>query len=267
MTHKQALQENGYLVFPGVVPLDLCQAVVKDIKLHLKDADSRSQPNPYGMVEMYHYQSMWNVRQYPLIRDAFTSLFGTDKLWVSIDRTGCKLPVPVDWRPQYDLSFGFMHWDICINQRPRPFEVQGVIALTDTDADMGGFQCMSGLYRELDKWLVKQPCGKARTSYVEQPYEHDVEVVPMKAGDLLVWDSFLPHGNGVNRGDHVRYAQYVTMMPVGDERLRQERRECWKTNSPPSGWAFPGDPRLLEQQKAPASLSMVGQKLLGLQEW
>ena len=132
---------------------------------------------------------------------------------------------------------------------------------------MGGFQCMSGLYRELDKWLVKQPCGKARTSYVEQPYEHDVEVVPMKAGDLLVWDSFLPHGNGVNRGDHVRYAQYVTMMPVGDERLRQERRECWKTNSPPSGWAFPGDPRLLEQQKAPASLSMVGQKLLGLQEW
>lgn len=264
------LQEKGYLLFPNVVNYDRRRAVIDDIEAHLKGNYSSAEPDHYGMVEMYHYQSMWDVRQLPAVHAAFASVFETEKLWVSIDRTCKKVPQPVDLEPKYG---GFIHWDICINQSPRPFEVQGLIALTDTSKDMGGFRCMPELYQDLDNWRERQLCGRARVPYLQPPYEYPVEVVPMQAGDLLIWDSFLPHGNGVNRSleygnPRTRYAQYVSMMAVGDERLRRERIKCWATNSPPSGWAFPGDSRMLEQLKpVPAVLTELGEKLLGKESW
>ncbi len=262
------LSENGYLVFPNVISEELCQAVIWDIEDHL-NVDPPILPNACGMVEIYHCQSMWDVRQHCAVHNVFSDfdLFGRNDLWVSIDRVSKKMPGEEDPDEYYNGGFISCHWDININQRPRPFAVQGVIALVDTDEDMGGFQCMPGLYKELDNWLAQKPCGKAWQSYVKPPYPHEIVRVPMKAGSLLVWDSFLPHGNGLNRGNKIRYAQYVTMMLKGDNRLRTERINCWKTNSPPSDWAFPGDPRMIEQKKKPAILVGLGRKLLGLDEW
>ena len=141
------------------------------------------------------------------------------------------------------------------------------MALTDTDDDMGGFQCLPGLYRNLDEWLAKQPCGKAQNpnlSYAQGDYSATDLICPeMKAGDLLMWDSFLPHGNGPNRGKRSRYAQYVTMFPEGDDRLRAERFEGFVLRKPPSGWAFPGDPRGVEARQGITVLSDLGKKLLG----
>ena len=264
--NRKALQRNGYLVVPGVVPEALCQQVVKDIKTHVggRDDDSYSAPDSYGWIEMYHYQSMWNVRQHPGVHKVFAELFGTKKLWVSIDRVNCKMPLD-----EHAEGHSFIHWDACVNQNPRPFEVQGVVALADTNEDMGGFRCLPGLYQHLDEWLLGQPCGKAQNSFLKLPYPYGPVVkVPMRAGDLLVWDSFLPHGNGPNRGKESRHAQYVTMMPAGDRRLMEERIACWAKNIPPSSWAFPGDVRGIEQRRdRPAQLTHLGCRLLGLEAW
>jgi hypothetical protein len=62
-------------------------------------------------------------------------------------------------------------------------------------------------------------------------------------------------------------AQYVSMTPVGDERTRAERIHCWEYNEPPSGWAFGGDPRKLEQKNMPAELTKLGGRLLGKTKW
>lgn len=281
--------DRGYLIFPKVVPDSLCRAVVADILAHTEG--DKSSASAYGMVEMYHYQSMWDVRQHPSLHTAFTGLFKTERLWVSIDRTSYK-PVaklslfspPEGHGAVVPPEDGFIHWDINVNQRLRPFAVQGVVALTDTDETMGGFQCVPDLYRGLDEWLLWKPTQKAIFSHFHVMGEEAVEVipkgwpdrhndrwkiekVPMRAGDLLVYDSFLPHGNGPNRGQASRFAQYVTMTLPGDERLRQERIECWRTNAPPSDWAFPGDPRRIERSKPSAMLTPLGRKLLGLDEW
>lgn len=262
---REDLQRDGYLVVPGVVPIDLCNQVIQDIKHHVlgDENDPCIAPDSYGWIEMYHYSSMWNVRQHPAVHAEFAELFGTEKLWVSIDRVNCKEPLD-----EHAEGHSFLHWDICINQRPRPFEVQGVVALTDTDETMGGFRCLPGLYRNLDVWLVSQPCSKAQSPFLKPPYPYGPVVkVPMRAGDLLVWDSFLPHGNGPNRGSKSRYAQYVTMRPAGDERERLERVDCWQYNKPPSGWAFPGDSREIESRNDNAMLTGLGRKLLGKDAW
>lgn len=279
MSRKQDLFEKGYLKFPSVVPTNMLNEVIIDIFNHTLGALTS-----HGMVEMYHYQSMWTIRQWPALHDIFSELFQTEKLWVSIDRVSAKKPI--EKPEQEQLEYGFIHWDLCPNQKPRPFEVQGVLALGDTTEEMGGFQCLPELYQHLDEWLASLPTkkaltpsfalkdGKAKnhtryylTETEDPPEEWPIEKVPAKAGDLIVWDSFLPHGNGMNYGLEPRLALYVTMIPVGDERTRQERVECWQTNSPPSGWAFPGDPRQLEQKKEPAQLSELGRKLLGAEGW
>jgi hypothetical protein len=49
---------------------------------------------------------------------------------------------------------------------------------------------------------------------------------------------------------------------------RRSRILSWSTCAPPDGDAFPGDPRRIEEQRGePASLSLLGRRLLGLDEW
>jgi hypothetical protein len=97
----------------------------------------------------------------------------------------------------------------------------------------------------------------------------EVKTIPGKAGDLLIWQSLLPHGNSRNRSNKPRLAQYITMYPTreANEEERQFRIEAWREKKPPSGRAFKGDPRGWEQSHAPAELTDLGKKLLGLELW
>tara|TARA_R100001143_G_C3356511_1_gene132725 strand:+ start:2011 stop:2286 length:276 start_codon:yes stop_codon:yes gene_type:complete len=69
---------------------------------------------------------------------------GTEKLWVSIDRANLNFP----FRDGHEFK-GFIHWDINTSKRPLPVNVQGVLALSNTDHKTGGFQCVPELYRNL----------------------------------------------------------------------------------------------------------------------
>jgi hypothetical protein len=92
----------------------------------------------------------------------------------------------------------------------------------------------------------------------------------MRAGDLLIWDRLLPHGNGHNLSDRPRLAQYITMHRAreGDEEARARRIRLWRERLCPGGPPFPGDPRRLEElHGTTAELSPLGRKLLGLDLW
>src|ERR1035441_8058700 len=134
-----ALDADGYIVVRTGLPPPVLEAVVDDIWRHAgatpgdpatwyQPATIRPRP---GMVEMYHYQSMWDIRQHPAVYEIFRGLHRTDELWVSIDRVALKPPVRPG-QPDYDQP-GFIHWDIDINMYPDiPFRLQGVLALEDT---------------------------------------------------------------------------------------------------------------------------------------
>jgi len=93
----------------------------------------------------------------------------------------------------------------------------------------------------------------------------------MEAGDLLIFNSLLPHGIRPNKSkEKVRIAQYISMMPADEENtaLREWRINSWEHRIPPEGYAFPGDPRNWEQKKYErAELNDHGRKLLGMDKW
>ncbi len=216
-----------------------------------------------GMVELYNHQYEWDNRSAPRLYDAFVDIWGTEKLWVTIDRANLNLPV----RPDFEFK-GFIHWDY--DPETKPQNVQGVLALADqTDENMGGFQCIPELFRTFDTWKLTQPADRDR--FKPDISGFDLVKVKMEAGDLLIFNSSEPHGIRPNRSvDKVRMAQYISMSPAQEENaaLRAWRIASWRDRRAPEGHAFPGDPRNWEQTRyETAVLTPLGEKLLGLETW
>ncbi|MDQ1146543.1 ectoine hydroxylase-related dioxygenase (phytanoyl-CoA dioxygenase family) [Bacillus sp. SORGH_AS 510] len=270
-------KENGYVVVRNAIPRDHIDRLVKLIwEFEEKDPNDLStwytaparemamkELMNTGMVELYNHQYLWDNRMYEKIYNAFVDIWGTEKLWVSIDRCNLNLPM----RPGHEYK-GFIHWDVDTSLDPIPVNVQGVLSLVDTDIDMGGFQCIPELYRTFDDWVKTQPADR-------DPHKPDTTgftptKVVTKAGDLLIFNSMQPHGIRPNYSEKARLAQYISMFPAqeNNESLRETRIQSWSERIKPEGYAFPGDPRNWEQVKyEQAVLTELGEKLLGLKKW
>ncbi|WP_190810156.1 phytanoyl-CoA dioxygenase family protein [Flagellimonas sp. S3867] len=270
---------NGYIIIKNAVPVEQAKATAD----FLWEFEEKSPIDPEtwyappraemkmkeltgtGMVEVYNHQHLWNNRQQQRVYDAFADIWGTEKLWVTIDRANLNFPN----RPGFEQK-GFIHWDY--DPETRPQNVQGVLALADqTDENMGGFQCIPWLYRNYDTWKLTQPEDRDRFQPNTDGIEDKIVKVKMNAGDLLIFNSTEPHGIRPNKSkDKVRIAQYISMMPAEEdnEELKTWRTNSWKHRIAPEGYAFPGDPRNWERDKyETARLNPLGEKLLGLKRW
>lgn len=269
-------QDKGYVLIPKVVSEENVKRMVDRI-WEFEEKDPNDPSTWYkpprkememkelihsGMVEMYNNQYLWDNRQYPGIYNIFIDIWGTKKLWVSIDR--CNLNFPV----REDEFKGFIHWDIDTSDPNRNNNVQGVLSLSDTTKETGGFQCVPELFKKFNEWVKTQP--KDRDAFKPDITGFDVEQIEAKAGDLLIWNSMLAHGIRPNKSEVPRIAQYIAMTPAQEDNkeLRDWRIKSWHDRIPPDGYAFPGDPRNWEQLKYErAELTELGEKLLGLKDW
>jgi len=270
-------RRNGYVIIKNAVPKEQ----VKKTADFLWEFEEKNPNDPQtwyappraemqmkeltntGMVEVYNHQYLWNNRQMPRVHAAFADIWGTQKLWCTIDRANLNFPL----RPGFEYK-AFIHWDY--DPETKPQNVQGVLALADqTDEEMGGFQCIPELFRTYDTWKLTQP--EDRNHFKPDITGFVPEKIKMEAGDLLIFNSSEPHGIRANNSkDKVRIAQYISMMPAEEdnEALREWRINSWKNRIAPEGYAFPGDPRKWEQTKyTTATLSSLGKKLLGLDKW
>ena len=272
-------RHNGYVIIKNAVPRE--QALeTADFLWEFEEKDKNDPSTWYtkeratggmqelvgtGMVEVYNNQYLWDNRQAPRVYDAFVDIWDHQELWVTIDRANLNFPI----KPGFTYK-GFIHWDY--DPATKPQNVQGVMALADQeDENMGGFQCIPELYRTFDTWKITQPADRDPFIPDISGFEEHFHKPKMNAGDLLIFNSALPHGIRPNRTeDKVRIAQYISMMPAepGNDAMREWRINSWKNRIPPEGHAFPGDPRNLEQVKyGTAQLTKLGEKLLGLQNW
>ncbi|MFP4846004.1 phytanoyl-CoA dioxygenase family protein [Winogradskyella sp. PE311] len=272
-------KEQGYVVIKNAVPREQAKQTA-DFLWEFEDKNPNDKSTWYtapraemkmkelagtGMVEVYNNQHLWNNRQTKKVYDAFVDIWGTEKLWVTIDRANLNFPI----RPNYEYK-GFIHWDYDPDTKPQ--NVQGVLALADQmDENMGGFQCIPWLYKNYDTWKLTQPEERDHFKPDVTELEDKIVKVPMEAGDLLIFNSSEPHGIRPNRSnDKVRIAQYISMMPAQEDNaaLKDWRINSWKNRISPEGFAFPGDPRKWEQTKyGRAILSELGEKLLGSKKW
>jgi hypothetical protein len=272
-------QQWGYVIVQQAVPAAHCERLTRLLfefqevdpreprtwnKAHADDVGLPRRLKDIGMVELYHHQYLWDNRQTPRIYDAFVDVWDREDLWVSIDRANLNPPNTED-RP----FEGFLHWDFNTQQTPLPINVQGVLSLVDTDPDVGGFQCMPDLFHDFDQWRHQQPGD--RDPFKPGATGFETRFVPMKAGDLLIWNSLLAHGIRPNRSrDRFRIAQYISMGPADrDNAVERDRRVTgWRERTSPVGEPFPGDPRGWERTRYPtARLTELGEKLLGLKSW
>lgn len=268
---------NGYVVIKNAVSKEQAQATA-DFLWEFEEKNPNDPSTWYtaaraemqmkelantGMVEVYNHQHLWNNRMTQRVYDAFVDIWGTEKLWVTIDRANLNFPI----RPGHEYK-AFIHWDY--DPETKPVNVQGVLALADqTDENMGGFQCIPELFRTYDTWKLTQPAD--RDYFKPDTTGFEPVKVKLEAGDLLIFNSLQPHGIRANRSENkVRIAQYISMMPAEEDNqtMREWRINSWQNRIAPEGYAFPGDPRKWEITKySTAELTDLGKKLLGLENW
>ncbi|QXC52457.1 phytanoyl-CoA dioxygenase (plasmid) [Agrobacterium salinitolerans] len=219
--------------------------------------------NGTGMLEIYHHQMMWDLRQSKRIYDAFVDIWDREDLWVALDRANLNVP-----NPEQSGKPGFIHWDVDTSLSPLPIGVQGVLSLSGQDEEIGGFQCVPELFSDLENWISRQPEDR-------DPLRPDLSgfsptLLVMNPGDLVIFNSLQPHGVRPNRSrNRARIAQYISMYPAKPDSVeRDERIDVWRNMKKLPSGAFPGDPRGWEQLRyGPATLDELGRKLLGLQTW
>lgn len=205
-------REHGWVTLHDAVPaqarLAAEQAIWEFLGARADDPDSWYRRNDRGiMVQLFQHPAFEANRRSARIHKAFAQLWGTADLWPTTDRGGFNVPQ----RPGWMYRGSPLHWDTSLAQ-PIPFETQGILYLTDTPANQGAFTCVPGFHRRIDRWLDSLPAGA-------DPREQDLQAlgaVPIagRAGDLIIWDSRLPHGASPNDADRPRIVQYINMRPA-----------------------------------------------------
>ena len=266
-SHRDSLTRDGYAVLSGLVPDRLLKAA-RDVICSFVGADLerpetwyRHEPLVWSVVPVHHAQAFWDIRQWPALHDIFAKIWETEKLWVTMDRGIFKVPESEGHPGHVDESV--LHWDLELRTASAT-TYQAMLFLTDTARGEGSFECVPSIFRNLDRYLHEHP-----GPVVDSPVHvagHGVVEVPVRAGDLVIWDGRLPHQGGRNRGVRPRVSLAVSMHPQGTDADRQERIECWERKRAPAwwrGWKGQIDPEPGE----PAELTQLGRRLVGVDRW
>jgi Phytanoyl-CoA dioxygenase (PhyH) len=259
-------ERDGFLCVPGAVPQHLCERLVtvleRELLVPLREPVRWGQfGGPMGdFLPIWGHQAQWDIRQHPNVHRVFAELWGTQALWVTLD--SCRFTPP--WRPGFaephDIHWDHDPWDATSSS------IQGVVALTDTAADQGGFCCVPSLLHDRDAWPKQPHIDAEGTEWLADVGTRDVVHVPARTGDLIVWNSRLAHGNSKNRANRPRLAFYVSMDPVRDRAFSAASIESWRTGRCVPWWRDrPGYDRV--EPWPPAELTPLGRCLIGLDRW
>lgn len=207
-------EENGYIILKNAVDTRDCKELESAIWKHLELSPDEPQnwataKDRFWLKEFIHPLLEKN-RSEKKIQKAFSELWGTEKLFNSIDR--------VSFSPPFEdkiESYGpcKLHWDISLSS-PVPFDLFGMLYLNDVEEEQGAFQCIPGFHKKLDSWLENLNKDiDPREEILKDEYQKEVVKISAKAGDFIISKEALPHGNSINRLDYPRFVHYITMYP------------------------------------------------------
>ena len=260
---RTALFNDGYLVLRQAIPRTMCVAVLDalaaELDIGVDDPESWDLVSKeIEQVPMWGHQSQWDIRQLPELHAVWSAIWGTTDLWTA--RDSCRFTPP--WREGRAEPLP-LHWDA----DPRDTTVQwyqGIVALTDAPLGAGGFQCAPSVMRNAERWPTAWITTSYGTEYRPDPVpDEDVVQVPLEAGDLLIFDSHLPHGTVRNLRDTPRVAFFLQMFPAGTPEESETIVSDHLAGLAPPWWRWkPGHDRT--EPWPPARLTDLGRSLLGL---
>lgn len=197
--------EHGFVIVRGAIASDEVVAV-RELIWRLVDGSPEDPASWYKprsdgiMVPHFQDSALDAARRSPRIHKAFAQLWGTENLWVTVDRVGFNPPETL----AHPFSGSDLHWDVSLAQ-PIPFGTQAVLYLTDTAENQGAFRCVPGFHKRIDGWLAE--LGDADPRAVD--FSTEEQCVAARAGDLIIWRQDLPHAASPNRSDRPRLVQYL----------------------------------------------------------
>jgi hypothetical protein len=235
------LRNVGYTVVPGVVGPVLIARLLDALREvgGIDVEDPATWASKRTQVPMGGHPAQWAVRQHPGVYAAFAEVYGDERLAVSQDRLGVKLP-------------GGGPLGIHLDEDPdtAPEVYGGLVYLTDAPAERGAFCCVPSL-RGTREGLGSPPDLDG----------HEIVAVPGRAGDLVLWDVRLQHGTLANTDSAPRVVQYVSMFPHGAWRDTPEAHQAlWREGRDWQDEQGPPD-------HEPAELTALGRKLVGLDRY
>ncbi len=213
--------DNGYIILKEAVSKEECLAAEKAVWEFLEMDSSnprtwyKSHPKRQGiMVQLFDHPALAATRENALIRNAFEQLWGNSNLIVSHDRVSFNPPENSEWQ----FPGPGMHWDTSI-ALPIPLGLQGLLYLTDTEAEQGAFTCVPGFHNKIEDWLQNLEQG---TDPRAQDFEK-LGAVPIAAerGDFVLWHHALPHGSRPNKMERPRIVQYIKWYPPDYKDIRK----------------------------------------------
>jgi hypothetical protein len=205
--------ENGYIIVRNAVDKQDCEVAATAICEHIgvdlnNPATWYNGENKAGiMVQLWQHEALERNRRAKRVRDAFRQVWDREDVFVNTDRGGFNPPET----ERYKFQGSPLHWDVSLSQ-PIPFGTQGILYLTDTQANQGAFTAVPGFQHKVGQWLQNLPAGAKPRD--ENLYALGAQPIAANAGDLIIWHQALPHGASPNTSALPRIVQYLNYKPV-----------------------------------------------------
>lgn len=206
--------KNGYIVLKNAIAREYCletqDAIMEFLEASLDNTASwyKSHQAKEGlMVLLTKHFTLERNRTSLKIQKAYRQLYETDKIYLVIDK--------VSFNPPENSRFNFLgsplHWDVSLHL-PIPFQLQGLLYLTDVKEDSGAFHCVPGFHHQIENWLQNIPKNANPREIAVQ----ELKPIPVlgNAGDFIIWHQALPHCATPNTSNLPRMVQYLTYLPI-----------------------------------------------------
>src|SRR3989344_1665704 len=169
-----------------------------------------------GFFEVYHDKALADIRQSIRLYIHHVMLWGRVDLWTSFDRLGVKLP---HHEESYALA---LHVDQNPLIHPDFKTVQGVLALADCPIERGTFVGVPGSRFIFDEYKSFAPergefVELLTSSTIAETLQKNAQPIPLRARDIVSWDSRTTHANTENKSEETRFVAYVAEGPAREE--------------------------------------------------
>lgn len=207
-------EKNGYLVLKNAISKTDCEstraAILEYLGAKLDDPSTwyiNHEAKEGLMVLFTKHPTLEKNRNSAKIKKAYEQLYNTDKLYKTIDKVSFNPPETAN----YCFKGSALHWDVSL-QPPIPFRLQGLLYLTDVEANGGAFHCVPGFHNQINSWLESLP----KNSNPREIAVKELKPIPVigKAGDFIIWHQALPHCATANTSKSPRIVQYLTHFPT-----------------------------------------------------
>ncbi|KKY21922.1 putative phytanoyldioxygenase [Phaeomoniella chlamydospora] len=250
---RDDLFRDGYVVIKNVIPQERCDYYIDKMFEWAGrfpwgfDRNDRStwtdehlpthiKGGMYHGYRVQHERFMWEARTEPGVIEAFTKLWGTDKLLASFDGMNFTLPSGTPLEPTQPWPH--------VDQNPKRTGmqcVQGIINLAPNGPDDGGLLVMQGSTKIMEEFFKTHQGVIGRATWGSSDWfgfdEEEVKwfedrgckilKVCAEPGSIILWDSRTMHYNCVPKTQNLRaviYACYTPSSFASPEVLKEKAR-------------------------------------------